>query len=267
MQNKKTKSYICLFGAFFFIVFSTFLMMSCEDTPQKTETLPSLLKNAPGDSTLYGLACEGCNDSVVIILPYDLSDPLTIDVIQAWKKRKMFGMPETGDDIAVILSPDKKSAECVITIAKLLGSWCYKVVPTLHKPAAYTDEQFAKMKNEIMEKMPDSVRDSLFRPIEFGITLNSNKTISTVGLEQFKEDEENAAMKRVEYPKPKVYKEWNLWNGKLILRGRKGEKVDTVSFDLLRKDSLILHFPDNDRCFYRQKVETQDDNNEKTATK
>ena len=29
-----------------------------------------------GDKTIYGLACEGCNDSIVLLLPNDGSDPI-----------------------------------------------------------------------------------------------------------------------------------------------------------------------------------------------
>ena len=30
----------------------------------------------PGDSTFYGLACDGCTDSVLVVLPADDSDPV-----------------------------------------------------------------------------------------------------------------------------------------------------------------------------------------------
>ena len=36
----------------------------------------SIYNKEKGDSTLYGLACDGCTDSVVVFLPYEGGDPV-----------------------------------------------------------------------------------------------------------------------------------------------------------------------------------------------
>lgn len=42
---------------------------------EKQEKL--LTTTMKGDKTVYGLACEGCNDTVIVLLPLDNSDPVT----------------------------------------------------------------------------------------------------------------------------------------------------------------------------------------------
>ena len=41
----------------------------------------SMEQKVAGDSTLYGLACDGCTDSIVVILPNQGGDPDTFDII------------------------------------------------------------------------------------------------------------------------------------------------------------------------------------------
>lgn len=235
------------------------LQISCSGKQGKTEQAPELMQNAPGDSTLYGLACDGCNDSVIVLLPFDLSDPQTFDVIEAWKKHKIFGMPKIGDKMAVILSADKKQVEMVIDMDRLVGTWYRMVTPELHKPAAFTDQQFEEMKARMLTNMTDSARDSLFKPIEYGFVLNANKTVSMLGTQQLRDMEDNeSSMRRVEYPKQKSYKKWDLWNGKFILTPmREGEKEDTIEF-YMRRDSMVLHFEEKDLSFKRKKMENEE---------
>ena len=62
-------------------LFSTILMMSAcgskQQPPQEdvANDAISMQKNLPGDSALYGLACDGCTDSVLVFLPYSGGDP------------------------------------------------------------------------------------------------------------------------------------------------------------------------------------------------
>ena len=62
----------------------------------------SIVKKAKGDSTLYGLACDGCTDSVVVFLPYEGGDPVTYEIIDALRMGKVFGRPKIGDRLALI---------------------------------------------------------------------------------------------------------------------------------------------------------------------
>ena len=34
-----------------------------------------------GDSTRYGLACDGCSDSVIVLLPNEGGDPVKFDIV------------------------------------------------------------------------------------------------------------------------------------------------------------------------------------------
>ena len=79
-----------------------------------------------GDSTVYGLACDGCTDSLLVYLPFSGGDPDTIDILNARIQRKVFGRPEVGDEVAFVLNAsNKKVADLVININRLKGSWCY----------------------------------------------------------------------------------------------------------------------------------------------
>ena len=209
-----------------------------------------VLANLPGDSTLYGLTCE-CNDSIIQVLPNDLSDPLTFDITPAWKNHKIFGMPQVGDNVAIILSKDSLSAEMIINVDKLTGKWWYMVEPRMRKPAAMDDKQFEKMSREMEKNMTDSLRAIYFKPLEYGLEINSNKSITIIREKQPENTEGGFSL--IEYPEPLKYKEWNLFNGKLMLTGYGKKPVtDTLTFDILHNDSLIIHTADGDMNFYRK---------------
>ena len=225
------------------------LLASCKDNQNKMAL--EILENAPGDSTLYGLTCE-CNDSIIQVLPNDLSDPLTLNITPAWKSHQIFGMPDVGDHIAVILSEDSVSAVMVINIDRLAGKWCYLVEPSLHKPAAMDEKQFEMMSREIEKKMTDSIKQLHFKPLEYGLEINANKSVTAFKQEPVSNGESGFSM--IEYPQPKTYKEWDLFNGRLILTGfRKGAVPDTATFEIIRNDSLIIHLADGDLNLYRKK--------------
>lgn len=50
-----------------------------------------------GDKTVYGLACEGCNDSTILLLPNDGSDPIKYDIIDAYNKKRVLGSIHVGE--------------------------------------------------------------------------------------------------------------------------------------------------------------------------
>jgi len=91
-----------------------------------------MFKSLPGDSALYGLACDGCTDSVLVFLPYSGGDPDTFDIIECRQQRRILGRPHIGDALAVIVNPENRDeALWVINIGTLEGEWCYMVEPTL----------------------------------------------------------------------------------------------------------------------------------------
>ena len=50
----------------------------------------STQNNQPGDNTLYGLACDGCTDSIIVMLPYEADRLDTFDIINANMHRQVF---------------------------------------------------------------------------------------------------------------------------------------------------------------------------------
>ena len=76
--------------AILFIFATVLLTGACGSKQQQpasdiAEDAISLQKNQPGDSALYGLACDGCTDSVLVFLPYSGGDPDTFDIITAFQ--------------------------------------------------------------------------------------------------------------------------------------------------------------------------------------
>ena len=61
---------------------------------------------------MHGLACDGCTDSVLVVLPSDDSDPVTFSIIEAMRYRKVFGKPKIGDMMAVVVNKDNKRKSC-----------------------------------------------------------------------------------------------------------------------------------------------------------
>lgn len=90
----------------------------------------------PGDSTFYGLACDGCTDSVLVVLPADDSDPVSFNIIGAMRDRKVFGRPKIGDMMAVVVNKsDRRKADMVIDVEELKGTWVYLSMPKMRKHA------------------------------------------------------------------------------------------------------------------------------------
>ena len=44
-----------------------------------------------GDSTIYGLACDGCNDTILILLSRIEDDPDTFNILDASRSHHVFG--------------------------------------------------------------------------------------------------------------------------------------------------------------------------------
>ena len=219
----------------------------------------SLFKNLEGDSALYGLACDGCTDSVLVFLPYSGGDPDTFDIIDAFQQRRIYGRLHIGDEVAVILNPeDSAEAVKVFNMEELKGTWCYMVSPTMR----HIDNMPRRMQRRMMERIPDSIKEQMLVPREYSLRLKRDNTVQ-VRVGQYRQTTTDD-MSPVEYPKAKRYTEWHLYNGHLILKAdtiagfsQEGDKpeTDTVTIELLFNDSLVLRFPDHTQSYYR-KIET-----------
>lgn len=225
-----------------FLVTVCCLLMACGKKPHPRQKIDSIStrQNLPGDSAIYGLACDGCTDSILILLPYSGGDPDTFNIIRAFEEHRIMGRPHIGDELAVILNSDSlHDVLMTINISSLIGQWNYMVTPAMRHP----DKPFPPM--------PDSIRKSLMAPREYGIRLkNGNTAFSLGGHNQQNTDD----MSPVVYPTIKRYSGWKLLNGKLILLTDSFNKQlpDTVTIQLLRRDSLILRFKDHEQSYYRK---------------
>lgn len=236
-----------------------FILSGCKGKkPQKTNSKDpiSLSKNAPGDKTIYGLACDGCTDSVIVLLPNAGGDPITFNVIKAKKNKQFFGDPGIGDWLGIIVNPkNKHEAQLVIDLDEIKGTWTYQVMPKL-KDVNKLSKRSIRM---LIANMPDSIKETYMIPREYGFTLARQSVASPVGFIMSSNDEESP----VEYPTPRWYTEWHAYNGKIILiQGEKiinGVKInkhiirDTLSVAYLHNDSLALIKNGNIIGFHRQK--------------
>ena len=108
----------------FLCFLASVLLAACGGRQQSFEgALADVYKNAPGDSTRYGLACDGSTDSILVFLPYGATRLDTFDIINAFQNHQIYGRPYIGDELAVIVNP-KDSAEAlkVINLETLRGT-------------------------------------------------------------------------------------------------------------------------------------------------
>jgi len=255
-------------NAFFLaIAMTTALTMGCggNNTDKQGSANDSVVTTLPGDSTIYGLACDGCTDTILVLLRDVTQNPDTFDILDASRNQLVFGHPRIGDQMAVVLAaPDssandqKPVARMVVDIDKILGSWCYMVTPKLRKRADIDKA----MEQEFLKKMPDTTLQRLLQPREHGFMLKNEHQAQPIGM--VRQGNTTDDRSPVEYPVVKRYREWYLYNGRLILnearRDSLGEQQvlssDTADFVLLRRDSLVLRFSDGERSYYRKSEET-----------
>jgi len=243
------------------LAMTALFIASCGDktkTNDKQNDSLSTSKHAKGDSTLYGLACEGCTDSVLVFLSFDGGDPVTYDIIDATKRKKIIGHPETGDWVGVILNPtDKKKADMVIDLDQLKGQWVYQAMPKLREQnknsVVMSDEEKATQ---------DSMIKAAMVPREQGFSLKRSSVAEPIGF-VFRQNPDDESP--VEYPAVRMYSEWHVFNGKLLLvvggmkapNGKKTQpqkvETDTIDFVFMTSDSLQLRFKDGVRNYYRKK--------------
>lgn len=246
---------------FFIFVLAVIMISSCgeskselinKDDLNNDSLTTTLLK---GDSTLYGLACDGCNDSVVVFLAGDGSDPVTYDILEATRNHKVFGRPHIGDQVALVMNREQPDVcDMLINIERLHGTWCYMVEPTIVKRVGTTDAQQKKM----LENIPDSIKQRFLQPREYGITFKSEWVASAV----FDRSVLNNKSSMVQYPEPRYYTGWNILNGKLVLRRtnhmqianveENKEILDTIDIVSLKRDTLVLRIEGKEIGFYRK---------------
>lgn len=214
-------------------------------------------QSLPGDSTLYGLACEGCTDSVLVYIPFAGGDPDTLDILNARANRKVFGRPDIGDEIAIVLNgTDKKTADLVINLERLKGEWCYLVTPKLRPRAGASPNEATTLP----PNFPDSLKKLWFEPREYGMELQQDHIARPIGIRHQTADRQDTP---VEYPDVKRYREWHIFNGHLLLSEMRVDTlgkqqvtaIDTADIVLLRRDTLLLRFNEEEQGYYRKTKE------------
>lgn len=228
------------------------------EEPKKTVGTSTKIK---GDSTLYGLACDGCTDSVLVFLSGQGGDPVNYNIIDASKNRKVIGRPQVGDWVCLIVNgTDKKKADLVINLDRLKGTWVNLEKPWLRKrlDAPSLGNMDAETKHRI-----DSMIKIQLKPVEIGFALRRHYAARPVGMEYSRNKNQDNP---VVYPTPKFYTEWHIFNGKLVLTEgalRMGNqrkvktkyKSDTVEIVMMLRDSLRIRYKDGkEKGFYRKKT-------------
>jgi hypothetical protein len=241
-----------------FALFSvTLFMVSCSTnhtTPEKKITTFGEGLTLPGDSTVYGLACEGCTDSILVFIPTIGGDPDTIDIFNARVQRRVFGRPEIGDQVAIVLNGNNKDvADLVINIDRLEGKWCYQVMPRLRPRTGASADSIVQLPPDF----PDSLRQKWFQPREYGFELRRDRTARPIGMEHRDSLRQRGP---VEYPQLKRYRQWYIYNGHLLLCEAKRDTLgnhqivstDTADIILMRRDTIRLRFANHEQGYYRQ---------------
>lgn len=224
------------------------LFLSCSSN----ETAPAEPAKAPAepDSMLYGLSCDGTNDSVIVFLPFvEGADPVTYNIEVARATGRIIGNPQIGDWVGIILNPaDSTEASMVVDLDQLKGTWTYEVRPTWKDASRMT---MRAIKRNFAE-MPDSMKEAYLIPREYGFTLKRSSKASPVGIVRGKSSLEDDSP--VEYPKVKFYTGWKTRNGHLILTSTDSIRMttsdapatpqkeyhDTLDFVFMSADSLVL---------------------------
>ena len=241
------------------IIFPLFLAIiltaSCGNQKDRSTDLEMTVmeQRLPGDSAYYGLACDGSTDSILILMPMSGTDLDTFDILNAFLNRRVLGRPTIGDQMTVVrdtANPDM--AQLVVNISRLKGEWCYLVMPqlrlrrindSLHLPTPV---------------IPDSLRQRWLQPREYGFEIRRENSVRPIGVFR---DVTSVQQSPVAYPSVKQYREWRMFNGRLILSESRRDTLgrrqlvssDTADIILLRRDSMRLRFTNSEQSYYRRK--------------
>lgn len=253
------KAKTLLFSVVGTVLGSVLLLTACSsDAPKQVGNNMASLK-LKGDSTIYGLACEGCTDSVVVMLPSDDSDPVTYNIIEAKRNGHVLGKLQIGDRIGILRNKTNKHvADYVIDIDRLRGIWCYIVMPKMR----YFEHMSKQLQAKLMNNMSDSLKETFLIPREYGFYLKPEWEAQSVGY--VSEANALADESPVVYPPLSYFTSWQIWNGKLVMvsgtphfSNNGPMKVtdvvyDTCKIDYLGEDSLVLSSDGESRSYYRK---------------
>ena len=248
----------------FFILFSLVLLFAAcgnsgnnnkgSQTPGDSLNQEPVVRQLEGDSTIYGLACDGSNDSIIVILRSVESDPDTIDILDARINRRVFGRPDIGDQIAITMNPERKDvADIVINIDRLKGEWCYQVMPRLRRRIGAAADSAVQLPPDF----PDSLRKKWFQPREYGFEIRRDNTMRPIGIQRNEVERQPGP---VEYPPLKRYRQWHIYNGHLLLSEARRDTLgrqqiistDTADIVFMRRDTLQLRFANHEQGYYRR---------------
>ena len=248
----------------FFPLFSLVILLSaCGNSdnnnggnPKAVDSLSQepVTRQLEGDSTIYGLACEGSNDSLLVILSSVDSDPDTIDILDARINRRVFGRPDIGDQVAITMNPERKTvADIVINIDRLKGEWCYQVLPRLRRRSSAAADSAVQLPPDF----PDSLSKKWFQPREYGYELRRDNTVRPIGTPRRDAERQQGP---VEYPTLKRYRQWHVYNGHLLFSETRRDTLghqqvistDTADIVFMRHDTLLLRFADREQGYYRK---------------
>lgn len=247
-------------NSLFYMLSVLMVVIACgtkQQEPSQEEEIPIASYEAKGDSMLYGLACDGCNDSVLVFLSDKGGDPISMNMLNAMRSHRVFGRPEVGDRMAVMVSPEDSTKVLVaVDMDMLRGTWVYDQLPHRKDPGrAVNVDSIRRTLDEAEVRRIDSLFASMMVPREYGYTLKRDYSVMSVGgpPRTTSLDEQTY----VEYPSLKRYNEWHIFNGKIIFSSsRMGEKDskpkvmnDTAEFVILRRDTMALRFGDTVRGF------------------
>lgn len=213
-----------------------------------------------GDSTIYGLACEGCSDSVIVLLPSAGGDPVTYNIIEAHRKHQVHGRMKVGYWIGLVRNAtDSTVADLVVDLDELKGTWCYVVMPRLRGYENMSEAEQARL----IRELPDSVKEEYFIPREYGFSMKRQWTAQSVGYVRRQSALEDESP--VVYPQLSYFTEWHILNGKLVMTSGEFRKkadgdgmevvnnrMDTCDIVYLRDDSLVLGSEGITRSYYRR---------------
>ena len=256
--------------AFFAALFAAIMIASCGgEKPAEPAATPAK-ETAEKDSMIYGLSCDGTNDSVIVLLPFVTgADPVTYNIEVAKANGKVIGQSQIGDWVGVMLNPeDTTEAMMVINLDQLKATWTYEVRPTWKDASKLSARALRRKLGEI----PDSMKEAYLVPREYGFTLKRSSVAQPVGRVMRATSLEDDSP--VEYPPVKNYTSWKCRNGHLYLTSTEGttpiaktsesdgkaanapkpkETVDTLEFVMMTQDSLVLKRHNNDVISFHRK--------------
>ena len=236
------------------LMMAALLMTGCgQKAPTPIVNKTKAVEN--GDSTLYGLVCEGSNDSILVYLPdpYDGSDPDTLDILYATRQHQVFGRLQVGDRVAIMCDTvGYKRASVVIVTQDLQRQWCYKVKPRIRRRAELVNDSVGLTYWEL----PDTLQEQLIAEREYGFNLKADSVVLPVGMRQNNNDEACP----VEYPPMKRYRQWYIRNGRLHLVETRMDTLgnitpistDTAQLVELTPDTLVLRMADGMHGYYHK---------------